>query len=84
MKHDLSKSKITAFAFGLALCLALMLGIAFSVSPQTARAEATTIDALEVAFKKANVGDSLSSAFEFEDEAERTLKVPEGYTFIGR
>ena len=81
MKHDLSKLKITARAFGLALCLALTLGIAFFVSPQTARAEATTIDTLEVAFKKANVGDSLSSAFEFEDEAERTLRVPDGANY---
>ena len=81
MKHDLSKSKITARAFGLALCLALMLGIAFFVSPQTARAEATTIDTLEVAFKKAGIGDSLASAFDFEDKTAKTLRVPEGANY---
>ena len=41
-----------------------------------ARAETTTIDTLAVAFAKADVGDSLASVFEFEDETERTLRVP--------
>lgn len=35
----------------------------------------------EVAFKKVNVGDSLAAAFEFENETERTLKVPAGANY---
>ena len=62
------------------MCFAVILGIA-SVNPQSAYAETTTIDTLEVAFKKVNVGDSLAAAFEFENETERTLKVPAGANY---
>ena len=74
-----TKSKILALILGLATCLALMLGIVFA-SPTFAvyAAGETQIDTLGVAFKKVNVGDSLATAFEFEDETERTLKVPDG------
>ena len=75
-----NKSKILALILGLTMCIALMLGIVF-FHPQTAHAETTEIETLAVAFKKANVGDSLSAAFEFEDEAERTLKVPDGANY---
>lgn len=80
MTHGLRKSKIFALAFCIAVCLAAFFGIVF-VRPHPANAETTTIDALEVYFNKVNVGDSLASAIEFEDEAAKTLKVPEGANF---
>lgn len=80
MLHYLRKAKILPLAFGLVICLILTLGIA-SVNFRSARAETTEIDTLEVAFKKVNVGDSLAAAFEFENETERTLKVPAGANY---
>lgn len=74
------KNKDIYACIGLAMCFAVILGIA-SVNPQSAYAETTTIDTLEVAFKKVNVGDSLAAAFEFENETERTLKVPAGANY---
>ena len=80
MKHKTRRTKIFTLALGLSICLAVILGMA-SVNPQTAKAETTTIDTLEVAFKKVNVGDSLAAAFEFEDETKKTLKVPVGANY---
>lgn len=80
MTHKTRRTKIFTLALGLAMCFAVILGIA-SVNPQSACAETTTIDTLEVAFKKVNVGDSLAAAFEFENETERTLKVPAGANY---
>ena len=81
MTHNkANKSKILAFILCLTMCLALMLGIAF-FHPQTAHAETTEIETLAVAFNKAGVGKSLATAFEFEDETERTLKVPAGANY---
>ncbi len=80
MTHNTRKTGIFTLALGLAMCLTVILGMA-SVNPQTARADTTTIDTLEVAFKKVNAGDSLAAAFEFEDETERTLKVPAGANY---
>ena len=80
MTHKTRRTKIFTLALGLAMCFAVILGIA-SVNPQSAYAETTTIDTLEVAFKKVNVGDSLAAAFEFENETERTLKVPSGANY---
>ncbi len=80
MTHKTRRTKIFTLALGLAMCFAVILGIA-SVNPQSAYAETTTIDTLEVAFKKVNVGDSLAAAFEFENETERTLKVPAGANY---
>ena len=80
MTHKTRRTKIFTLALGLAMCFAVILGIA-SVNPQSAYAETTTIDTLEVAFKKVNVDDSLAAAFEFENETERTLKVPAGANY---
>ncbi len=80
MTHNTRKTGIFTLALGLAMCLALMLGI-ISVNPKSVRADTMTIDTLEVAFGKVNVGDSLAAAFEFEDETERTLKVPAGANY---
>lgn len=80
MTHKTRRTKIFTLALGLAMCFAVILGIA-SVNPQSAYAETTTIDTLEVAFKKVNIGDSLAAAFEFENETERTLKVPAGANY---
>ncbi len=80
MTHKTRRTKIFMLALGLAMCFAVILGIT-SVNPQSAYAETTTIDTLEVAFKKVNVGDSLAAAFEFENETERTLKVPAGANY---
>ena len=72
-----NKTKLLTLILGLTACLALIFGI-WLVKPQTAKADTTTIDTLEVAFRKVNVGDSLAAAFEFEDETNKTLKVPAG------
>ena len=80
MTHNTRKTGIFTLALGLAMCLALMLGI-ISVNPKSVRADTMTIDTLEVAFGKPDVGDSLATAFEFEDETERTLKVPAGANY---
>ena len=79
-QYKIKRPKILTIVFGLTICLALMLGIILS-GTQVSHAETTTIDTLEVAFKKAGVGDSLSAAFEFEDEAAKTLKVPAGANY---
>ena len=77
-----NKSKILALILGLSMSLVLMLGMVFSSPTFAAYAEGgTQIDTLGVAFKKVNVGDSLANAFEFEDETERTLKVPVGANY---
>lgn len=62
------------------VCFVFMLGIVF-FHPHIVRAETTTIDTLEVAFKKAGIGDSLASAFDFEDKTAKTLRVPEGANY---
>ena len=77
MTHNTRKTGIFTLALGLAMCLTVILGI-ISVNPKSVRADTMTIDTLEVAFGKVNVGDSLAAAFEFENETERTLKVPDG------
>ena len=76
------KSIIATYILAFALCLALMLGIIFASPTSTVyAADETQIDTLGVAFKKVNAGDSLAAAFEFEDETERTLKVPAGANY---
>lgn len=75
-----NKTKLLTLILGLTACLALIFGI-WLVKPQTAKADTTTIDTLEVAFRKVNVGDSLAAAFEFEDETNKTLKVPAGANY---
>ena len=77
MTHNTRKTGIFTLALGLAMCLTVILGI-ISVNPKSVRADTMTIDTLEVAFGKVNVGDSLAAAFEFEDETAKTLKVPDG------
>ena len=82
MTHNTRKTRISLLALGLTMCLALMLGIVFASPMNTVYAEGgTQIDTLGVAFKKVNAGDSLAAAFEFEDETERTLKVPAGANY---
>ncbi len=80
--YKTSKPKIVTVALRLAICLAFMLGIVFA-SPTFAvyAKDETQIDTLGVAFGKVNVGDSLADAFEFENEAEGTLKVPSGANY---
>ena len=80
MTHNTRKTGIFTLALGLAMCLTVILGI-ISVNPKSVRADTMTIDTLEVAFKKVNAGDSLAAAFEFENETERTLKVPVGANY---
>lgn len=82
MTKDLKKAKIITLVLGFAICLALMLGIATARPTVAAYAEGDAqIDTLGVAFKKVNVGDSLAAAFDFEDETEKTLKVPAGANY---
>ena len=80
MTHNTRKTGIFTLALGLAMCLTVILGI-ISVNPKSVRADTMTIDTLEVAFGKVNAGDSLAAAFEFENETERTLKVPDGANY---
>lgn len=75
MTHDTKKTKIFTLTLALVACFAAIF-VTATGKPQSARAETTTIDTLAVAFAKADVGDSLASVFEFEDETERTLRVP--------
>ena len=82
MTHNTRRTRISLLALGLTMCLALMLGIVFASPTSTVYAAGETeIDTLGVAFKKVNAGDSLAAAFEFEDETERTLKVPAGANY---
>ena len=83
MTHNkANKSKISALIFGLTMCLALMLGIVFASPTSTAyAADETQIDTLGVAFRKVEVGDTLDSAFEFENVTTKTLKVPAGANY---
>ena len=60
----------------LVVCFALVLGIVLFCNASTAYAESGEIDTLEVSFNKVGIGDSLAAAFVFENETERTLKVP--------
>ena len=71
-----NKSKILALILGLTMCLVLVLGIVLFCNASTAYAESGEIDTLEVSFNKVGIGDSLATAFVFENETERTLKVP--------
>lgn len=79
MTHNkANKSKIFALILSFTMCFALMLGIVFASPTSTVYAEEAPIETLEVAFRKVGIGDSLAGAFEFENETERTLKVPDG------
>ena len=80
MTHNTRKTGIFTLALGLAMCLAVILGI-ISVNPKSVRADTMTIDTLEVAFGKVEVGDTLDSAFEFENVTTKTLKVPAGANY---
>ena len=83
MTHNkANKSKISALIFGLTMCLALMLGIETASPTSTAyAADETQIDTLGIAFRKVEVGDTLDSAFEFENTTTKTLKVPVGANY---
>ena len=65
----------------LVVCFALVLGIVLFCNASTAYAESGEIDTLEVSFNKVGIGDSLATAFVFENETERTLKVPAGANY---
>lgn len=87
MTHNkANKSKILALIFGLTMCIALMLGIA-TASTLVARADdggKTTIESVGVSFNKTKIGDKLDAMFQFEDEATKTLVVPEGANYTAR
>ena len=65
----------------LAVCLTVVTGVTLLTHTETARATDNVIETLEVGFKKTKVGDSLVAALDFEDEATKTLKVPEGANY---
>lgn len=69
-----NKINLLSFVLGFTICLALMIGIVLVNSENIAHAEGEAIDTLEVAFNKTNVGDSLVTAFEFEDKATKKTK----------
>ena len=82
MTHNTRKTGIFTLALGLAMCLALMLGIA-TASPTFAvyAAGETQIDTLGVAFRKVEVGETLDAAFDFENATTKTLKVSAGANY---
>lgn len=51
MTHNTRKTGIFTLALGLAMCLTVIFGI-ISINPKSVRADTTTIDTLEVAFKR--------------------------------
>ena len=77
-----SKSKIFALLSSLIMCGAFIPSIAMA-SPVNAvyAAAETQIDTLGVAFRKVEVGNTLDAAFEFENVAAKTLKVPVGANY---
>ena len=73
----------------LVVCFALVLGIVLLSTASTliARAddgEKVTIENVGVSFNKTKIGDKLTSMFQFEDEATKTLVVPEGANYTAR
>lgn len=78
-----NQSKILALILGLTMCLALMLGIAMAgaLAARADDGEKTTIESVGVSFNKTKIGDKLTSMFQFEDEATKTLVVPEGANY---
>lgn len=82
MTHNTRRTKTFTLAFGLTMCLALMLSIMLtSATYKVYAAGEMPIDTLDVAFKKVDIGDNLAAAFEFEDEKAKTLKVPVGANY---
>ncbi|UKI21711.1 MAG: hypothetical protein L6V83_01660 [Christensenella sp.] len=79
MKQTLTKTRLSMTL--LVVCFALVLGIVLFCNASTAYAESGEIDTLEVSFNKVGIGDSLAAAFVFENETERTLKVPAGANY---
>ena len=80
MTHNTRKTGIFTLALGLAMCLTVIFGI-ISVNPKSVRADTMTIDTLEVAFGKVEVGDTLDAAFDFENATTKTLKVSAGANY---
>lgn len=81
-----NKTKLLSLVFGITMCIALMFGIAMA-SNLIARAddgEKVTIENVEVSFNKTKLGDKLVSMFQFEDEATKTLVVPEDANYTAR
>ena len=87
MTHNkANKTKMLTLILTFTACLALMLGIA-TASAFVARAdegEKTTIESVGVSFNKTKISDELASMFQFEDEATKTLVVPEGANYTAR
>lgn len=75
------RSPLRLRIFGLAMLLAMTVCIGFASGAGVAAESTTTIDTLEVAFKKTDIGDSLASVLDFEDKAAKTLKVPDGANY---
>ena len=76
------KSKIFTLFFSLIMCLAFIPSIAMASPTNTVyAADATQIDTLGVAFRKVEVGNTLDAAFDFENETNKTLKVPAGANY---
>ena len=81
-----NKTKLLSLVFGLTMCLALMFGIVFAgdIVARADDGEKTTIESVGVSFNKTKIGDKLVSMFQFEDEATKTLVVPEGANYTAR
>lgn len=81
-----SKPRIFTLLFSLIMCFAFVPSVAMS-STLVARAddgEKVTIENVGVSFNKTKIGDKLTSMFQFEDEATKTLVVPEDANYTAR
>ena len=83
MTHKkMSESKIFTLLFSLIMGFAFIPNIAMASPMNTVyAADETQIDTLGVAFRKVEVGDTLDTAFEFENATAKTLKVPVGANY---
>ena len=78
----MTKRKSLFLTLCMALVMCLCLGFGFSSGTMTVyAADGTQIDTLGVAFRKVGVGDTLDAAFDFENETNKTLKVPAGANY---
>lgn len=71
-----TKSKLVSFFGGLFACVSLLLGARLTTSAIETKGSSTFISDIEFSLNKVDIGDSVASLFDFEDEANKVLTVP--------
>ena len=71
-----TKSKLVSFFGGLFACVSLLLGARLIAPTVEANASSNFISDIEFSLNKVDIGDSVASLFDFEDEANKMLTVP--------